>query len=58
MENPTPNGDRASGVLFPNWTPISLSLSAFRAQHLAARYGLTVEAAAIVAALAFSGAAR
>ena len=56
MENPTPYKGRASGVSFPNWTPVSLSLSALRAQHIAARHGVAIEAAAIIAALAYGGA--
>ncbi|MBN9146235.1 MAG: hypothetical protein BGP00_06055 [Novosphingobium sp. 63-713] len=34
----------------------TFTLSAFRAQHLASRYALPLETAAIVAALAFGGA--
>lgn len=50
-----PNKGRAGCAMLPGDTQNSLTVSAYRAQHLAARYALPLEAAAIVAALAFGG---
>lgn len=55
-ENPTNKG-RASRVSFADWTQEALTLSASRAQHLIALYGIRPEMAAMVAALAFGGGA-
>ena len=54
MKNPTTTG-RVSRVLFADWTPETSTLSAYRAQAIAARCALPIEAAAIVAALYFGG---
>jgi len=54
-ENPTAKG-RASCNLFGDKMPDALTLSAYRAQHIAVRYAVPLETAAILAALAFGGA--
>lgn len=56
MENPTlSKKGRASCVRFADGTHEAISLSVLRAQHLAARHAMTLETAAIFAALAFGG---
>jgi hypothetical protein len=57
MENPTNKG-RASCGRFPDATHKPFTVNALRIQHLAARYALPIETAAIIAALAFGGAAH
>jgi len=57
MRNPTTKG-RVSRVSLASITPETFSLSTFRAQLVASRYALPLETAAIVAALAFGGAAH
>ena len=56
-ENPTCKG-RASCVSFGHWTQESLTLSAYRAQHLIGAYGIRPELAAMLPALAFGGHGR
>ena len=51
-ENPTAKG-RASRVSFGDWTQDTLTLSAYRAQHLMGAFGLRPETAAMLAAVAF-----
>lgn len=56
MERKTPAGRAGRGadsLVGPSSVPPTLAL--IRAQHIAARYGLPIETAAIVAALAFGG---
>lgn len=56
MENPTPKKGRASCVRFAHASQEAVSLSTLRVQTLCARHSLTIETAAIIAALAFGGA--
>lgn len=53
--NPTAKGDRALCVSFADWTREPSTLSAYRAQHVIAAYGVRPQLAAVVAALAFGG---
>jgi len=56
MEKKTPAvaGRGVEGLAGASTAPIALA--AYRAQHLAARFAMPIETAAIVAALAFGGA--
>jgi hypothetical protein len=54
MQKTPPKGEASHGRL-PSFTPANLSLSTMRAQLVASRYALSIETAAIVAALAFGG---
>ena len=53
-KTPAAMGGRGAETLVGPSAPI-LTLATIRAQHVAARYGLPIETAAIVAALAFGG---
>lgn len=55
MQNKTPPKGEVSRGLPASFTPANLSLSAFRVQHLMARYALPAETAVIFAALLFDG---
>ena len=57
MKRNTPAAQGGRGVeLLAGASTAPITLTAYRAQHLAARYGLAVETAATVAALHFGGA--
>jgi len=57
MQKTPPKGEVSHGRL-ASFTPETFSLSTLRAQLVASRYALPLETAAIVAALAFGGAAH
>jgi len=57
MERPAATNGRAVEKLGGDFH-CPFTLCAFRAQHVASRFGLPIETAAIVAALAFGGAAN
>ncbi|WP_394730727.1 hypothetical protein [Altererythrobacter sp. GH1-8] len=54
-QNPTANGDRVLWNSLVGASTESLSLSAYRAQHLIGNYGIRPELAAMVAGIAFGG---
>lgn len=54
-QNPTANGDRVLWNSLVGASTESITLSAFRAQHLIGTYAMRPELAAMVAALAFGG---
>ena len=56
-ENPTPKG-RASCDMVSTASHEPYTLTALRLQFLASRFALPIETAAIIAALAFGGAAH
>jgi len=58
MKSKTPATAEVSRGLLPSFSPANLSLSTLRAQHVANRYALPAETAAIIAALAFGGTAH
>ena len=53
-----PQGGEASRNCFAGHSCGALSLASYQAQHLASRFALAPETAAIVAALAFGGGAH
>jgi hypothetical protein len=54
-QNPSAQGSRVLWNSLVGASTESLTLSAFRAQHLIGAYGIRPELAAMVAALAFGG---
>jgi hypothetical protein len=57
MERKTPAAQGGRGMeLLAGASVAPITLTTLRAQHIAARYALPIEQAAIVAALAFGGA--
>ena len=54
-ENPTANGSRVLWNSLVGASTESLTLSAYRAQHLIMSYGIRPETAAFLAAIAFGG---
>lgn len=56
-QNPTAKSDRVLWNALDGASTESLTLSAFRAQHLIGNYGIRPELAAMVASLAFGGGA-
>ena len=54
-QNPTAKGDRVLWNSLVGASTESLSLSAYRAQHLIGTYGIRPETAAMLAAIAFGG---
>lgn len=54
-QNPTAKGSRVLWNSLVGASTESLTLSAYRAQHLIGSYGIRPELAAMVAALAFGG---
>lgn len=54
-QNPTAKGDRVLWNALDGASTESLTLSAFRAQHLIASYGIRPELAIMLAAVAFGG---
>ena len=56
MEQKTPTANGRGLEKLGGQFQVPFSLAALRAQHLAARYALPLETAAIMAALAFGGA--
>lgn len=54
-QNPTAKGGRVLWNSLVGASTESLTLSAYRAQHLIGSYGIRPELAAMVAALAFGG---
>jgi len=58
MKTKTPPVGEVSRGLPASFTPANLTLSAYRAQHVAARFALPIEVAATIATLAFGGAAH
>lgn len=57
-QNPTAKGSRVSWNSLDGASTESLTLSAYRAQHLIGSYGVCPELAAMIAALAFGGGAH
>lgn len=56
MERKTPAASSGRGMeLLAGASVAPLTLTAYRAQHLASRFALPIETAAILAALAFGG---
>ena len=54
-ENPTAKGDRVLWNAFDGASTESLTLYAYRAQHLIGTYGIRPELAVMMASLAFNG---
>lgn len=54
-QNPTAKGSRVSWNSLVGASTESLTLSAYRAQHLIGAYGIRPETAAVLAAIAFGG---
>jgi hypothetical protein len=54
-QNPTAKGDRVLWNALVGASTESLTLSAYRAQHLIGTYGIRPETAAMLAAIAFGG---
>ncbi len=54
-QNPTAEGDRVLWNALVGASTESLTLSAYRAQHLIGSYGIRPELAAMLAAFAFGG---
>ncbi len=54
-QNPTAKGDRVLWNALDGASTGTLTLSAYRAQHLIVSYGTRPEAAAMLAAVAFGG---
>lgn len=57
-ENPALQKGRASRVSFADWTPEALTLSAYRAQYLASKFGVRTELAIMLGAVLFGEAGR
>ena len=57
-QNPTAKGDRVLWNSLVGASTESLTLSAYRAQHLIGSYGIRPELAVMVAAFAFGGGAH
>lgn len=54
-QNPTAKGDRVLWNALVGASTESLTLSAYRAQHLIGSYGIRPETAVMLAAIAFGG---
>ncbi len=55
QQNPTAKGDRVLWNSLVGASTESLTLSAYRAQHLIGSYGIRPETAVMLAAIAFGG---